>query len=68
MASGIIVPEAHKIGYASNGLPLFVINMIFLGFFMFIFIPFGLGAALNSRFGVPRKDKAPETTPTQVNI
>jgi hypothetical protein len=56
------------IGYVSNALPLFVINMIFLGFFLFIFIPFGLGAALNSRFGIPRKDKAPDATPTQVNI
>jgi hypothetical protein len=55
------------IGYASNSLPLFVINMIFLGFFLFIFVPFGLGAALNTRFGFYRKDKQTTTTSTQIN-
>jgi|GEM_PF-1648483 hypothetical protein len=56
------------IGYALNSLPLFVINMIFLGFFLFLFVPFGLGAALNTRFGFYRKDKKPETVSAQVNI
>ncbi len=55
------------IGYASNSLPLFVINMIFLGFFLFLFVPFGLGAALNTRFGFFRKDKQTTTTSTQAN-
>lgn len=56
------------IGYVTNSLPLFVINMIFLGFFLFLFVPFGLGAALNTRFGFYRRDKKSETTTTQANI
>lgn len=56
------------IGYAAGSLPFFVFNMIFLGFFFFLFVPFGLGAALNTRFGFYRKDKKPEKAPTQVNI
>lgn len=56
------------IGYATNSLALFVINMIFLGLFLFVFVPFGLGAALNTRFGFYRKDKKSETASGQVNI
>lgn len=55
------------IGYASNSLPLFVINMIFLGLFLFLFVPFGLGAALNSRFGFYRKDRQTTSKSTQTN-
>lgn len=56
------------IGYATNSLALFVINMIFLGFFLFLFVPFGLGAALNTRFGFNRKDKKTIVVSAQVNI
>jgi hypothetical protein len=53
------------IGYLSNSLALFVINMIFLGLFLFIFIPFGIGAALLSRFGFPPRDKKLESASAQ---
>jgi len=40
-------------GYWSNSLVLFILNMLFLGFLIFIILPFGLGAASLSRFGLP---------------
>jgi hypothetical protein len=40
-------------GYLSNSLVLFILNMLFLGFLLFIILPFGLGAASLSRFGFP---------------
>jgi len=41
------------VGYLSNSLVLFILNMLFLGFLIFIILPFGLGAASLSRFGFP---------------
>jgi len=36
------------IGYFTDSLPLMVINLVLLGIFIFLFLPFGLGAALLS--------------------
>ncbi len=36
------------IGYFTDSLPLMVINFVLLGIFIFLFLPFGLGAALLS--------------------
>jgi len=44
---------ALLVGYLSNSLILFILNMLFLGFLLFIILPFGLGAASLSRFGFP---------------
>lgn len=56
------------VGYFSNSLVLFVLNIVLIGFFLFIFLPFGLGAAVLARFGFPPKaknnDKPAELTQT----
>lgn len=48
-------------GYFTNSLLLFVLNMILLGFFIFVFLPFGLGATVLARFGFPPKVKKSNT-------
>jgi hypothetical protein len=44
-------------GYLTNLLVFFIINMILLSFLLFILLPFGLGAAILARFGLPRRSK-----------
>lgn len=44
-------------GYFTNSLFLFILNMVLLGFFIFVFLPFGLGATVLARFGFPLKVK-----------
>lgn len=44
-------------GYISNSLVLFIFNAILLSLLLFVLLPFGLGAALLARFGLPKKKK-----------
>ena len=44
-------------GYLTNLLVFFIINMILLSFLLFILLPFGLGAAILARFGLPPRSK-----------
>jgi hypothetical protein len=67
MITTIIPLGLLLIGYIAGSLPLFVINMIMLGLFMFLFLPFGMGAALLARFGMPPKPK-PEEQPTEQTL
>ena len=45
------------IGYFTNSLFIFALNMVLVGLFLFIFLPFGLGAIVLARFGFPPKAK-----------
>ena len=45
------------LGFLTNSLALFVINMVMLGFIIFVVLPFGLGAASLARFGFPPRVK-----------
>lgn len=51
------------LGFLTNSLALFVINMVFLGILIFLILPFGFGATLLARFGFPPRVKnEPETS------
>jgi hypothetical protein len=45
------------LGYLTNLLVLFIFNMIFLSFLLFILLPFGLGATVLARFGFSSRKK-----------
>jgi hypothetical protein len=47
------------LGFATDSLVLFIVNMTLLGFMVFVFLPFGFGAALICRFGFPPRAKKP---------
>ncbi len=53
------------LGYLTNSLALFVINMAMLGIMAFIILPFGLGAASLARFGLPPRAKKANDDPEQ---
>lgn len=51
------------LGFLTDSLALFIINMILLSFLLFIILPFGFGAAFMARFGFPprvRNEEDPE--------
>ena len=45
------------LGYVTNSLVIFVLNAILLGTLLFVILPFGLGASMLARFGLPKRKK-----------
>lgn len=55
------------IGLATNSLVFFILNMILLGFLLFIILPLGFGAASLARFGFPPKAKKDDSSKPQIS-
>jgi hypothetical protein len=56
------------VGYFTNSLVLFIVNMALLGCFIFLFLPIGVGAAVLAKFGLPPREKKTEVAQPLTNV